>query len=154
MPVSPSGVSGISAFHFRTCRSLDELRIFRVGPATFTGRPPYDTNRQKDPKPRKLPARCRHAHSFESFLEFCLSTPAFSSIILFHMFVQAFDTLKIPEHRFGTRETLRKVICLSISQALFLLLYHFHMNMNIYETHDLTNYQLTVGSFLPAITFI
>ena len=25
MPVSPSGVSGISAFPFRTCRSLDEL---------------------------------------------------------------------------------------------------------------------------------
>ena len=23
------------------------------------------------------------------------------------------------------------------------------MNMNIYETHDLTDYQLTVGSFLP-----
>ena len=40
MPVSPNGVSWISAFHFRTCGSLDELWIFRVwpvdeGPASF-----------------------------------------------------------------------------------------------------------------------
>ena len=28
MPVSLSGVSGISAIHFRTCRSLDELLNF------------------------------------------------------------------------------------------------------------------------------
>ena len=66
-------------------------------------------------KPTKLPPRCRHAHSFESFFgkdsNECLSTPAFSSIILFHMFVQAFDELKIPKHRFGI---LKKVICLSI----------------------------------------
>ena len=34
------------------------------------------------------------------FLEFCLSTPVSSSIILFQMFVQAFDTLKIPENRY------------------------------------------------------
>ena len=34
MPVSPSGVSGISAFHFLTYRSLDKLWIFRVGPET------------------------------------------------------------------------------------------------------------------------
>ena len=44
------------------------------------------------------------------------------------MFVQEFDTLKIPEHRFGTQDALKKVIGLSISQALFLLLFHFHMN--------------------------
>ena len=61
--------------------------------------------------------------SFESFLGILpgLSAPAFSSIILFHMFVQAFDTLKIPEHRFGTRDTLKKVVCMSISRARFLL---------------------------------
>ena len=51
------------------------------------------------------------------FLEFCLSTPAFSSIILFHVFVHAFDTLKIPEHRFGTQH--KKVIYLSVLQGLF-----------------------------------
>ena len=43
-------------------------------------------------------------------LEFRLSNPAFSSIILFCMFVQAFDKLKIPEHRFGIRDTLKKVL--------------------------------------------
>ena len=55
---------------------------------------------QKDPKPQKLPARCRYADSFESFLG--ISIPTFSSIILFYMLVQAFDTSKIPEHRLGT----------------------------------------------------
>ena len=41
------------------------------------------------------------------------------------MYVQAFDKLKIPEYRFqqvGTRDTLKKVICLSILLVLFLLL--------------------------------
>ena len=41
MPVSPSGVSGISAGHFRIYRSKDE-------------RPPLNTDGQEDPKPRKL----------------------------------------------------------------------------------------------------
>ena len=66
-----------------------------------------------------------------TFLEFCLLTPAFFSIILFQMFIHAFDTLKSPVHGFGTRDTLKKVICLSFLQALVLLLYHFHMNLNI-----------------------
>ena len=33
------------------------------------------------------------------------------------MFAHAFDTLKIPDHRFGTRDTPKKVICLSVSQG-------------------------------------
>ena len=45
------------------------------------------------------------------FLEFCFSTPAFSSTILLHKFMQVFDTLKIPVHCFGTLDTLKKVIC-------------------------------------------
>ena len=65
------------------------------------------------------------------FLEFCLSTSTFPSIVLFYMFVQAFDALKIPEHRFETRDTLNKVICLSILLVFFLLLCDFHMNLNI-----------------------
>ena len=35
MPVSPRGVSGITACHFRNCRNFDKLWIFRVGQATF-----------------------------------------------------------------------------------------------------------------------
>ena len=51
-----------------------------------------------------------------------LSTPFAADFGPVHMFVQAFDTLKIPELSFGTRDTLRKVICLSVSRAFFLLL--------------------------------
>ena len=47
------------------------------------------------------------------------------------MFVQEFDTLKIPEHRFGTGDALKKMICLCILQAHFLFLCRFHMNLNI-----------------------
>ena len=49
-------------------------------------------------------------------------------------------------YRIGTRDTLKKMICPSLSQGLFLLLCNFHMNLNM-QTHDLTDYQLTVGSF-------
>ena len=38
--------------------------------------------------------------------------------------------LKTTEHCFGTRDTLKKMICLSISLECFLLLCHFHMNLN------------------------
>ena len=56
------------------------------------------------------------------------------STILFHKFVLVSDTLKIPVHCLGTPDTLKKVICLSILQALFLLLCHFHMNLNIWNS--------------------
>ena len=59
MPVSPSGVSGISACHFRTCGSLDELWIFRVRPATFKYR------RALKSETTKLPPCSRLDHSFE-----------------------------------------------------------------------------------------
>ena len=71
---------------------------------------------------------------FQSFLRILLleaRTPAFSSTILLHKFMQVFDTLKIPVHCFGTRDTLKKVIYLILSYALFLLLCHSHMNLNI-----------------------
>ena len=42
------------------------------------------------------------------FLEFSLSTLFLSSIILLHMSVHTFDTLKIPEHCFGTEDTLKR----------------------------------------------
>ena len=49
LPVSPSGVSGISACHFRTCWSLDQLWIFRVGPATFKYRRALKSKNTKTP---------------------------------------------------------------------------------------------------------
>ena len=137
MPVSRSGVSGISACHFRTCRSSDELWIFRVGSATFKYGLALKSETTKAPS-------MLQACSFFRILSWNSASqpPLFSSIILFHMFVQAFDTLKIPEHRFGTRDTLKKVICLGISRALFLLLRLFHMNLNIQNSwpHWLSTY--------------
>ena len=68
--------------------------------------------------------------------EFCLSTSAFSSIIVFHMSVQACNRLEIPEHRFRTLDTLKKMICLRVSQGLFLLSSNFHMN-HVYLGHGI-----------------
>ena len=135
MPVSPSCVSGISVFPFRTCRSLDELWIFLVWQATHEyGR----AARSETTKTSSTLQACFFRFLLlNPFLELCPSNPVFSSIILFYMFVQAFDALKISEHRFGTRDTLNlknlKVICLSIqvSQVFFLLLCHFHMNWQL-----------------------
>ena len=42
------------------------------------------------------------------------------------MFVQAFDILKIPEHRFGTLDILKKVIFLSTLQHFFLVMQFSH----------------------------
>ena len=147
MPVSPSGVSRISAFPFRTCRSLDKLWIFQVRPSTFK------IWRALKSETTKTPSMLQAAGMLilsNPFLEFCLSTPAFSSIILIHMFVQAFDTLKTPEHRFRTRDTLNKLICLS--EHYFSCYANFTWIWT-YNSHELTDYQLTVGSFLPVITF-
>ena len=74
VPVSLSGVSGISACHFRTFQSLAELWIFGVGSATFS-----TTDGLFDSKPVKLelPPRCSHAHCFEFFLGILPLNPRF-----------------------------------------------------------------------------
>ena len=53
--------------------------------------------------------------------------------ILFRMFIHAFDffKLKFPVYCSGTQETLKKEICFSLLQTLFLLFCHFHMKLNI-----------------------
>ena len=58
MPVSPSGVSWISAFPFRTCWSLDKLWNFQVGQATYK----YLTGRKSETQELRL--WYRHAKSF------------------------------------------------------------------------------------------
>ena len=63
----------------------------------------FNSDWLKDLKSQKLPLCCRHAHSFQ-----ILSLN--SAIILFHIFVQALDTLKIMECCLGSRDTLKKVI--------------------------------------------
>ena len=47
------------------------------------------------------------------------------------MLVHAFDTLKMPVHRSETLDILKKVTCMNLSQAHFLLSCHFYMNVNI-----------------------
>ena len=63
-------------------------------------------------------------------------------MILFHVFVHAFGTLKIPEYRFSTRDYLKKVTYLSILQGLFLRLCNFHMNQTTQNSwpHWLSTY--------------
>ena len=63
---------------------------------------------------------------FKLFLRILLLDPTFSFIILFYQFVHAFESLKIPVHFSGSRDTLKKVICLSLLHALLLLLCHVH----------------------------
>ena len=148
IPVSPSGVSGISACHFRNCRSFDELWIFWVGLATIK------YGRAAESETHKTPSTLQACSIFwffsNPFWEFCFSTPAFSSTILLHRFVQVFDTLKIPVHCFGTEILWKRWFAwafrkhFSFSYAIFTWIW-------TYKTHDLTDHQLIVGSFLPAI---
>ena len=66
------------------------------------------------------------------FLEFCISILAFSYIILLHLFLQAFDNWHIENSRalIWKQRYSEKGGCLSLSQALFLILCPFHMNLN------------------------
>ena len=60
------------------------------------------------------------------FSEFCFLTLAFSTIILFHKFIHAFDTLNIPGIPLAPQIL-----------SIFLSLCNFHMNWT-YKTHDLS----------------
>ena len=98
----------------RRTSALRKCQSFDLSKSGRSRRPALNTDGQWNPKTRKLSIRCRHAHSFRNLSWNSAPLPP-----LFHasscMFVHAFDTLKIPVHRFGTRCTLKKVICLSIS---------------------------------------
>ena len=117
MPMSPSSVSGISARYFRDCRSFDELwnfRVGRLGPATFKYGRAVESETQETPSTMQA---CSFFLIF--FLEFCLSTSAFSSTILLHKFVQVFDTLKIPVHCFGTEILWKRLVAWSFRTHVF-----------------------------------
>ena len=100
---------------------------------------------------KKYHAMLQAGPPFESFLGILpgLSAPSFSSIILFHMFVQAFDTLKIPHH-FGTRDTLKKVVCLSISRACNSCMFSLVMPIS----HESENTKLLIISLLLAVFYL
>ena len=125
-PAVSTGFLLVTFSLFQTSLRLEKLWIFQVGQATFK----YGLAVQSKNHKNSL-------HSagmlilFESFLGILPLNP----LVFFHHLVphvcQAFDKLKILERRFGTQDTLKKVIYLSISLALFLLLCLFHMNLNI-----------------------
>ena len=143
---APAACPGFLLFTFGTVRARTSFDFSRAE----SGRPALNTDRQWNRKLRKISPQCRHAHSFESFLGILPLDPRLfseSSINLFNMFVDEFDTLRIPVHRFGTRKTLKTVICLSISQASFLA-------MRFSNESEHTTLMTTVGNFLLALTFM
>ena len=114
MPVSPSSVSGISACHFQTCQSLDKLNCpSQAGHLwILTGILMWNHKNSLHIAGMLILSN--------PFLEFCSSILAFSSIILLHMFVEAFD--KLTHWKFqsiGTPSTLKKVIAWAFSKHFF-----------------------------------
>ena len=141
---APAACPGFLLVSFGTVGALTSFEF------SESGQPPLNTGRAET---QQFPPHSGMLILFESFLWILLLDPAFSSSILLYKFVQVFDTLKIPVRCFGTRDTLKKVICLILSYTLFLLLCHF-IWIWTYKTHDLTDHQLIVRSFPPAITFM
>ena len=74
MPVCPSGVSVISACHYRTFRSLDELWIFWVGPATFENGRAVESETHKTPSTLQA---CSFFTNSEFFLGILFLDPRF-----------------------------------------------------------------------------
>ena len=94
--------------------------------------------------------------ALKSFLEFCLSTPAFSSIILFHIFVQAFGTSlrwKLQSIALEPGILWKRWFAWAFHKSFFPCYAIFTWNWTN-KTHDLTDYQLIIGNFLQAITFM
>ena len=94
---------------------------------------------------------------FKFFLWILLLNPCF----LFHRIVpQVSPCIRHFENSHAllwNPRPLKKVICLSIFQKLFLLLiscYAIFTWIWTYKSHDLTDHQLIISSYLPAITFM
>ena len=148
MPVSPSGVSGISAGHFRTCRSLDELWIFRVGQDTFLYRRAEGFETTKTPSTLQAGSFFRIL-SWNSASQHPLFLSSFCLTCLFkHLTPWKFQSLR-------TRaEILWKSWFAWAIHKHFFSCYAIFTWIWTYKTHDPIDYQLTIGSFLTAITFM
>ena len=129
------------------CRTLDKLWILQVRPATFK------YGRAVQSKTSKAPSTQQACSFFSNpFLEFCFSTSALSSIILFHKFVQAFDTLKIQcSALLWNPRYFEKGDFFEHFASTFSFCYAIFTWMWTYQTHDLTDRPLIVGTFLAAI---
>ena len=173
MPVSLSGVSGTFACPFGTVIARRALICpSRVGQQKVRTGSGIRDSASQSPRVRKLPPRCRHAPTLQAWsfcsypfripplpllLEFCFLTPDFSFIFLFRTFSHAFDTLKIPAHRseLETRDIFwKKWFDWTTFRKLFFSCYANFTWIQTHKTHDLTDDELTVGSFLPAIALM
>ena len=146
--MSPSGVSWISVFPFQTCRSLDELWIFWVGQATCK----YQTGR-KIWNPRTPSTMQACSFFLNPFSEFCLLTPAFFFSPSWHIVAQVRASIWHFQSVALEPEILWKGNLPDPVVHTFLLLCHF-IQIWTYKTHDLTDHQLIIRSFPPAITFM
>ena len=121
MPVSPSCVSGISACHFRICTSFNELWIFLVGPATFK----YRTVKKSETQ--EHPPQCKHSFQILSWNS-ASWPPLFLPPYCCTSLCKYLTLWKLQSIALEPRYS-EKVMCLSVWQALFLLLCHFGKKM-------------------------
>ena len=135
--MSPSGVSWVCCW---SKAELSELILTLICPSLVCC---FKQASKAESTKRASMLQARRIFS-NPFLEFCLLT-AFSSITLFYMFVHAFYTLKIPVHRSGTRDTLKKVI--ADFGKHFICCYTIFTWIWTCTTHDLADHQLIVGSY-------
>ena len=107
---------------------------------------PFKYWRSVESDTHKIPSTVQACSIFSNpLLEFCFSTWDDDPRVFFHhILAQLRPSIwqyltQTPVHFFGTRDTLKKVICLSLSQALSLkvLWCHFHINLNIQNSWPL-----------------
>ena len=106
-----------------------------------------NTDWHSNPKPLKLPPCCRHAHSFESFRGILPLNPRFflpsscSTCLSKHLTRWKFQNIALEP------EILWKRLFAWAFREHFFSCYAYFTWIWTYKTHDLTDYQLTVGSF-------
>ena len=146
---APATCPGFLFVTFGTVGALTSFEFSESGP------PPLNTRRAVQSETQEFPPRCRHAHSFRNLSWNSASRPPlFLPTILLQKFMQVFDTSKIPVHCLswpGYSE--KRWFAWPVRTHLFFC-YAIFTWIWTYKTHDLPDYQLTIGSFLQAITFM
>ena len=148
MPVSPSCVSWISVFPVWTCQSLDKLWIFQVRLAT------HKYWRAESSETRKTSSTLQACSFFQILSWNSASQPPLflpsscSTCLSKHLTHWKFQRIALElgilwKRWFARAFRERFFSCFAIFTWIW-----------TYKTHDLTQYQLTIGSFLPATTFM
>ena len=142
-----AAVSWISACHFWNCWSLDKLSFKWVGQASFR------YGRGVESEPRETPSTLQ-ACSFRVLSWISASWTLLFLPSSFSAYLSMYSTLSNSNASLWSPKYFQKVLCLNLSKALFLLLCQFSINLNTQNTDDLTDHELTVGSFVLAIAFM